>query len=120
MLFTVTKILVSAVVIGLVTELARRFPTHGGILAALPLVSVLSIFWLYVQGENAATLSKFAVGVLTGIPATVVMLAVIGIGLYYSYSMWLTIGGGLAAWLAVLTVQNYVLKLISAVVASTT
>lgn len=38
MIYTVVKILVLAIIISLVTEFARRFPTYGGIVAALPLV----------------------------------------------------------------------------------
>ena len=33
-MFYVVKILISAVIIGVVTEVARRFPTYGGIIAA--------------------------------------------------------------------------------------
>ena len=63
-MYLLAKILASAVIIGIVTEIARRFPTYGGVIAALPLVSLLSIIWLYVQGESNESLSKFALGVL--------------------------------------------------------
>lgn len=45
------KFFTSALIIVFVTELAKRFPLYGGIIAALPLISLLSIFWLMVQGE---------------------------------------------------------------------
>jgi len=51
-MYTFFKILSSAAIIGVVTEVARRFPTYGGIIAALPLVSILSIIWLTVQSES--------------------------------------------------------------------
>jgi len=53
-MYTFFKILSSAAIIGVVTEVARRFPTYGGIIAALPLVSILSIIWLTVQSESKA------------------------------------------------------------------
>ncbi len=54
-MYVVMKILVSAIMIAIVSEIAKRFPANGGIVAALPLVSLLSIIWLYVQGEQNAT-----------------------------------------------------------------
>lgn len=63
-MYVVMKIVVSAVVIGIVSEIAKRFPAYGGVVAALPLVSLLSIIWLYFQGEQTETLSKFSLGVL--------------------------------------------------------
>lgn len=42
----------SALIIAGVTEMAKRVPTYGGIVAALPIVSLLSIIWLSVQGEK--------------------------------------------------------------------
>ncbi|CAH0277829.1 hypothetical protein SRABI96_03886 [Peribacillus sp. Bi96] len=70
-MFTIVKIIVSAIIIGVITEISRRYPNQGGIIAALPIVSVLSILWLYIQGEQMETLSEFALSVLWGIPATV-------------------------------------------------
>lgn len=45
-MFLIIKIAVSAVLIGIITEIARRSPEAGGIIAALPLVSLLSLCWL--------------------------------------------------------------------------
>ncbi|ALA55102.1 hypothetical protein DB29_04274 [Shouchella clausii] len=36
--------------------------------AALPLVSILSLVWLYVEGQQVNSLAKFAFGVLEGLP----------------------------------------------------
>ena len=52
-MYVIMKIIALAIVIGIVTEISRRFPSYGGIIAASPLVSLLSIVWLYVQGEQA-------------------------------------------------------------------
>lgn len=46
------KISVSACVIGLVTILAKYSPKYGGIVAALPLVSLLSLFGYIYRGSN--------------------------------------------------------------------
>ncbi|MBL3645531.1 DUF3147 family protein [Bacillus sp. RHFB] len=109
-MYVITKIIASAIVIGVVTEISRRFPSYGGIIAALPLVSLLSIIWLYVQGEQTATLSKFALGVLWGFPATAVLLVIVYISLQNSVQLFISIGLGVCGWLIFLLVQDLVLK----------
>lgn len=109
-MFVVMKIIASAIVIGVVTEIARRFPAYGGVLAALPLVSLLSIIWLYVQGEQSATLSKFALGVLWGFPATAILLIIVYIALQNSIHLFLSIALGGCGWLLFLFIQNLVLN----------
>lgn len=109
-MYVMMKILVSAIVIAIVTEVARRFPTYGGIIAALPLVSLLSIMWLYIQGEQHSTLSQFALGVLIGFPATAVLLVIVYLSLKQSLPFFVAIGFGLSSWVVVLLIQDFILK----------
>ncbi|RKL65874.1 hypothetical protein CR203_18665 [Salipaludibacillus neizhouensis] len=109
-MFLITKILVSAIIIALVTEVARVFPKYGGIIAALPLVSLLSLFWLYIQGEQTTNLSKFASGVLWGFPATTVLLIIVVISLKASLSLFISLGFGVGGWIIFLAVQDFLVK----------
>lgn len=109
-MYLITKIMASAIVIGVVTEISRRFPSYGGIIAALPLVSLLSIMWLYFQGEQTATLSKFALGVLWGFPATAVLLVIVYIALQHSIHLFISISLGVCGWLMFLWIQDLVVK----------
>lgn len=55
------KIIISASVIALVSEVGKRVSWVAGILASLPLLSILSFFWLYVETkdvEKVVALSK--------------------------------------------------------------
>ncbi|MCM3619790.1 DUF3147 family protein [Sutcliffiella horikoshii] len=112
-MFLITKILVSAIIIGLVTEVARVFPKYGGIIAALPLVSLLSLFWLYMQGEQTTNLSKFALGVLWGFPATAVLLIIVAISLKASLSLFISIGLGVGGWILFLSLQDFLVRKVS-------
>ncbi|KAA0941043.1 DUF3147 family protein [Sporosarcina sp. ANT_H38] len=111
-MYLIMKIIASAIVIGIVTEISRRFPSYGGVIAALPLVSLLSIVWLYVQGEQTATLSKFALGVLWGFPATAFLLIIVYVALQSSVHLFISIGLGISGWILFLLVQDFVLKYI--------
>lgn len=111
-MYLLMKVIVSAIIIAIVTEISRRFPTYGGIIAALPLVSLLSIVWLYVQGEQSSTLSKFALGVLWGFPATAVMLLIVYLALQNSLHLVVSILLGIAGWLFFLYIQDIVVAYI--------
>ncbi|MEB2301504.1 DUF3147 family protein [Lysinibacillus xylanilyticus] len=105
-MYTFVKILCSAAVIGIVTEIARRFPSYGGIIAALPLVSILSIIWLTVQSESSEHIQRFTVGVIVGLPATMVMLFVIYMAMKSSIHIVFAIGLGVISWAVFLVVQK--------------
>jgi hypothetical protein len=109
-MFTIVKIIISAIIIGVITEFSRRYPQQGGIIAALPIVSLLSILWLYTQGEQIDKLSKFAIGVVWGLPGTVVMLLIIGIALKHSIHLFASLGLGFAGWLILYFAQNLIVK----------
>ncbi|WP_313432933.1 DUF3147 family protein [Siminovitchia terrae] len=109
-MYLLIKIISSAVIIGVVTELARRFPIYGGIVAALPLISILSIIWLTIQGESTQNVNKFTLGVLAGFPATVIMLFVIYIALKQSFHLILAISLGIIAWGVFLIGQKFIME----------
>ena len=52
MLLYTIKVFLSASVIVAVTEIAKRSSFWGGILASVPLVSVLSFIWLYIETQE--------------------------------------------------------------------
>jgi hypothetical protein len=50
MLYFAIKAAVSGLIVALVSDVARRFPGWGGLLASLPLVSLLAMMWTYRDG----------------------------------------------------------------------
>lgn len=104
------KLFTSAFIIAAVTELARKFPLYGGIIAALPLISLLSIFWLTVQGETSKQIQSFTLGVILGLPATIVMLLAIYFMLKNSFSFILAVIVGIVSWGVFLFIQKILMK----------
>jgi hypothetical protein len=51
-LYYTLKVLISAVLIVVISEVAKRSSFVGGLIASLPLVSVLAFVWLYVDTKN--------------------------------------------------------------------
>jgi hypothetical protein len=47
MLYLIAKAAISGVLIGVVSEVAKRSPAFGALIASLPLVSILAVIWLW-------------------------------------------------------------------------
>ncbi len=60
MAWLVSKYLITAAVVVLVSEAAKRSDRLGGLLAALPLVTVLALIWLYVERQPQAKIANHA------------------------------------------------------------
>ena len=60
MFFYAFKILISVVLIIAVTEISKRSSFVGGLVASIPLVSVLAMLWLYVDTRDATRVSELA------------------------------------------------------------
>lgn len=57
MLYLIVKAVVSAVIIVIVSETARRNPGTGALIASLPLISVLGMIWLWRDTLNVDRLA---------------------------------------------------------------
>lgn len=108
----VVKTVISALIIAAVTVIAKQYPRYGGVIAALPLVSLLSLFWLYIQGEPAHNLGNFLLGVLYGLPGTIILILIVALSLKYSLPFLLAIALGVGGWLIFLHLQGVFLNLI--------
>ena len=57
-MFFLTKLFVTAGIIVLVTEVAKRSDKFGGLIAALPLTTFLVILWMYYEGASLEKISN--------------------------------------------------------------
>jgi hypothetical protein len=60
MQYLIVKYLITAGVVVLVSELAKRSDKLGGLVAALPLVTVLTLIWLYVEQQPVSKIANHA------------------------------------------------------------
>jgi uncharacterized membrane protein (GlpM family) len=60
MAWLITKYAVTAAVVVLVSELAKRSDRLGGFVAALPLVTILALIWLYEGNQPQQKLANHA------------------------------------------------------------
>lgn len=60
MMWLITKYLATAAVVVLVSEVAKRSDKLGGFIAALPLVTLLALIWLYLEHQPASKIANHA------------------------------------------------------------
>lgn len=88
MLYLIIKAAVSGVIIALVSEISKRYPGVGGLIASLPLVSVLGMLWLWRDTGDVSRLADHAQAtfwfVLPSLPMFVLIPALLkqGVGFY--------------------------------------
>jgi uncharacterized membrane protein (GlpM family) len=58
--FLATKYLITAALVVLISEVVKTTGKFGALIAALPLVTVLVLVWLYVEGQSVERISEHA------------------------------------------------------------
>ncbi len=58
-LFFVIKVVISGILIALTSSLAKLYPKWAALLTALPLVTFLSLIWIYFETRDLALLSTY-------------------------------------------------------------
>ena len=58
--FVIVKYIVTAAVVVLVSEFAKANDKLGGLVAALPLITVLTLIWLYIEKQPTTKIANHA------------------------------------------------------------
>ena len=93
MWYLLTKAALSGVLIAIISEVARRYPGFGGLIASLPLVSVLGMLWLWKDSPDPANMAAHAQAtfwfVLPSLPMFLLIPAMLrqGIGFYVALTL---------------------------------
>ena len=116
MIYTITKVAITTILIVAISEVAKRSSLAGALLASIPLVSVLAMIWLYVYTKDIEKVSNLATSVFwLVLPSLVLFIALpllLKQGLHFYVSLALSIGITIAAyWLLVVTLNYYGIKL---------
>ena len=97
MYYLIVKAAVSGVLIAIISEVAKRYPGLGGLIASLPLVSVLGMMWLWRDRPDVENMAAHSQATFWFVLPSLPMFLVIPWLLRDGTSFWLalTIGCGL-------------------------
>ena len=102
MLYLIIKAVLSGAIVAAVSEIARRYPGWGGLLASLPLTSLLAMIWLYRDSHDAERVAELSVSTLwffaPSIPLFLALPALIRANLGFWPSMVICVVGTLALY----------------------
>ncbi len=63
MTYYLIKLFLSAFLIVVISEISKRTTLLGGLLASLPLVSILGLTWLYIDTKNTEKVAQLATSI---------------------------------------------------------
>ena len=91
MFYLLIKALISGAIIAAVSEIAKRSPGFGALVASLPLVSVLGMIWLWRDKPDAANMATHSAAtfwfVLPSLPMFLLIPALLNRGLPFWLSL---------------------------------
>ncbi|HET8534294.1 MAG TPA: DUF3147 family protein, partial [Sphingomicrobium sp.] len=96
------KAAISGVIVALVSEIARRHPGWGGLVASLPLTSLLAMVWLWRDSGDSLKVAELASStfwfILPSLPLFVVLPMLLRSGLAFWAAMAIVVAGTLALY----------------------
>ena len=102
MLYLLIKAALSGAIVAAVSEIARRYPTWGGLVASLPLTSLLAMLWLWRDTGDTGRVAELSAStiwfILPSVPLFVALPLLLRSGLGFWASMGIVIAGTLALY----------------------
>ena len=107
MKYIILKLIISSSIITLVSEISKKSSLVGGIIASIPLISVLSMIWLYIDSEDIEKIKDLSTSIFwMVIPSLMLFVSLpilINIGFNFWYSLLIAI---------LLTISFYILTIL--------
>lgn len=104
MVYLIIKALLSGIIVAAVSEIAKRWPGLGGLVASLPLVSVLGMMWLWRDTHDPDRMAAHATGTFWFVLPSLPMFLLIPALLKRGVGFWPALAAG-----CVLTMALYAL-----------
>lgn len=92
MLYLATKAILSGIIIAVVSEVAKRSPGIGALIASLPLVSILAMIWLWYDTSDTTRIASHAQATFWLVLPTMPMFLLLPWLLRQGTGFWLSLG----------------------------
>lgn len=94
MFYIVAKALISGILIAIISEVSKRQPGFGALIASLPLISVMGMIWLWRDKPDAANMAHHAFATFWYVLPSLPMFPLIAALLWRGWPFWPTLGLG--------------------------
>lgn len=109
--YFILKCVVSGVIVGVVSEIARRNAGFAAIVASLPLTSILALIWLYKDTGDSTAVINLSDGIALVVLPSLGFFIVLSLLLRYGWSFWPGLGSSCVVMSAVYFGYVYVMSL---------
>jgi hypothetical protein len=92
MWYYLCKVIISALIIVAVSEIAKRNSGFAALVASLPLTSLLAIIWLRVEGTQNAQIAELSQQIFWLVLPSLVLFALFPLLLKQGIEFWLSLG----------------------------
>jgi hypothetical protein len=100
MLYLAIKAAISGVIVAIVSEVAKRYPGFGALIASLPLVSVLGMLWLWRDKPDVPNMATHVEATFWFVLPSLPMFLVIPWMLRSGIGFWVSLAVGCALTIA--------------------
>jgi hypothetical protein len=100
MLYFTIKAALSGLIAALVSEIARRYPGWGGLVASLPLTSLMAMIWLWRDSGDPAKIVSLSAGTMWFILPSLPLFLIIPWLIRSGTGFWAAIGIACAVTIA--------------------
>jgi hypothetical protein len=108
MAYLILKALLSGLIVAIVSEVAKRYPGLGGLIASLPLVSVLGMIWLWRDTSDPGRMAAHATATFWFVLPSLPMFLLIPALLRRGVGFWPALAAGCALTLALYAAMTLV------------
>ena len=110
MTYTILKFAISAAILVAVAEISKRSSLMGGLLASLPLTSLLAFMWLWRDTHDSAKISALSTSIFWLVLPSLVLFVVLPVLLKRGITFWPSRGISVTAMLACYGVMVWALQ----------
>ena len=112
MLYYIIKIIISSFLIVLISEISKRSSFIGGLLASIPLISILAFIWLYIDTQDSEKVIALAYRifwlVLPSLALFIMLPFLLKIGINFYISILISIGVTMICYWLMLVLFGYI------------
>ena len=88
MLYLLVKAAISGLLIAIISEIARRSPGWGGLLASLPLTSLIAMIWLWRDTGDEQRVAELSLGAFWFVLPSLPLFLIIPMLLRSGWTFW--------------------------------
>lgn len=113
MTYYIVKVVLSAVLIVAISEIAKRSSFLGGLIASLPIVSLLAFVWLYVDTKSIDKVAALSTSIFWLVLPSLSLFIALPLLLKRTENFYVSLGASIAIMLACYVVMVVALKRLS-------